>query len=115
MKRDYDPSISLGADKSREVGASHFTSRGPWFRQCIDEYAPHQSPLSHLRTGPGTFHTRLVLRLVPVPLRHLVRGLRLLLLLIPPRSNSTTWRVRALLSHLAPIGYYFEPEVFYLM
>ena len=46
MKRDYDLSISLGADKSREVGASHFTSRGPWFRQFIDEYAPHQSSKS---------------------------------------------------------------------
>ena len=46
MKRDYDLSISLGADKSREVGASHFSSRGHWFRQYIDEYAPHQSPQS---------------------------------------------------------------------
>ena len=46
MKRDYDLSISLGADKSREVGASHFSSRGHWFRQFIDEYAPHQSPKS---------------------------------------------------------------------
>ena len=44
MKRDYDLSISLGADKSREVGASHFTSRGPWFRQFIDEYSPYQPP-----------------------------------------------------------------------
>ena len=46
MKRDYDVSISHGADKSREVGASHFTSRGPWFRQFIDEYTPYSSPQS---------------------------------------------------------------------
>ena len=46
MKRDYDLSISHGADISREVGASHFTSRGPWFRQFIDEYTSRPSPQS---------------------------------------------------------------------
>ena len=71
--------------------------------------------LSRLRIDLVTYHIHSALHPVPVRLRHLARGLRLLLLLIPPRSNSTTWRVRALLSHLAPIGYYFEPEVFYLM
>ena len=70
--------------------------------------------LSRLRIDLVIYRIRSALHPVPVRLRHLARGLRLLLLLTPPRSNTTTWRVRALLSRLAPIGHYFEPEVFYL-
>ena len=71
---------------------------------------------SHLRIGLEIYRIRSALHLVPVAvrLRNLVRGLRLLLLLTPPRSSSTTRGARGPQSLLAPIGYYIEPEVLYL-
>ena len=72
------------------------------------------SHLSRLRIGLEIYRIRSALHLVPVRLRHLVRGLRLLLLLTLPRSSSTTRGARGPQSLLAPIGYYIEPEVLYL-
>ena len=70
--------------------------------------------LSRLRIGLEIYRIRSALHPVPVRLRHLARGLRLLLLLTPPRSSSTARGACGPRPLLAPIGYYIEPEVFYL-
>ena len=39
MKADYLHTLKHGADKAHEVGASHYSSRGPIWQQFIDETA----------------------------------------------------------------------------
>ena len=37
LKADYDHSVLHGPSDSREVGASHYVSHGPYWQQLIDE------------------------------------------------------------------------------